>query len=100
MRGIDVLKQSSLALDYYTWLTYRTFSLNKVQKIPWESLHVQVGSDYSRTRDFKKKSLNAIQKIHGVWPELKIDYTEDSLIIKPCKPHVSPTVVQVISNKS
>lgn len=100
MRAIDVLKQSSLALDYYTWLTYRTFSLKKAQSIPWESLHHQVGSDYSRTRDFRKKSVSALQKIHAVWPELKIDYSEDHLIIKPCKPHVSPTVIQVPSSKS
>ena len=99
MRAISVLKQSSLALDFYTWLTYRTFTLKSVQKIPWGSLHQQVGSDYTRLRDFKKKSIEVLKKIYTIWPELKIEETSDSLIIKPCKPHVSPLKISMLPRR-
>jgi hypothetical protein len=92
MRAIDVLKQSSLALDYYTWLTYRVFTLKSDQKIPWRMLHQQVGSDYARLIDFKRKSDFALGKIKALWPGLKIEGTTDCLIIKPSRPHVSPKV--------
>jgi hypothetical protein len=98
MRAIDVLKQSSLALDYYTWLTYRVFSLKSKQEIPWKILHQQVGSDYARTIDFKRKSEQALRKIKALWPSLKIEETADSLIIKPSKPHISPKV-QILGYK-
>lgn len=88
MRAIEVLKQSSLALDYYTWLTFRVFTLNKTQKIPWKTLHQQVGSDYTRVGDFRRKSILALQKINAIWPNLKLDEDTDTLIIKPSKPHV------------
>jgi len=100
MRAISILKQSSLALDFYTWLTYRTFTLKSTQKISWRSLHQQVGSDYTRLRDFKKKSCEALKKIYAIWPELKIEETSDSLIIKPSKPHVSPAKTKLRIHKN
>jgi len=99
MRAISILKQSSLALDFYTWLTYRTFTLKSPQKIPWSSLHQQVGSDYGRLIDFKRKSYDALKKIKAIWPELKIDETSDCLIIKPSKSHIAPLKISMLTSK-
>ena len=58
MRAIKALKGSALALDIYSWLTYRLSYLKQSTIIPWELLQMQFGSEYAATRSerysFKK----------------------------------------------
>lgn len=96
MRAVAVLKHSSLALDFYTWLTYRVFDLKAPQKITWTTLHKQVGSNYNRVRDFKKYAIDALTKVKAVYPDLQIEEERDYLLIKPSKPHIAPKKVQVL----
>lgn len=96
MRAVALLKQSSLALDFYTWLTYRVYDLKAPQKITWSTLHKQVGSDYNRVRDFKKYAIDALTKVKTVYPDLNIEEERDYLLIKPSKPHIAPKKIQVL----
>ena len=72
MEILSALKQSPLALDIYSWLTYRTsYQKGRSKPIPWESLQAQFGADYPKTArgkaDFKfqfKKRLNEVTKLY------------------------------------
>jgi hypothetical protein len=47
MRVLHALKQSAMAMDIYTWLTYRIFLLRVKNRgqvlIPWERLQASLG---------------------------------------------------------
>jgi Plasmid encoded RepA protein len=95
MRALRALKQSPLALDLYTWSTYRVFSVNRKQTpqfIPWEGLKTQMGSEYGTTKDFKKKALAALNKVRSVYPALKISPARGGFILHP-----GPTAVPALA---
>ena len=45
MNTLKSLKRSSLGLDLYLWLVYRTFSLHNLLCLPWSLLYRQFGVD-------------------------------------------------------
>ena len=45
MNTLKALKRSSLGLDLYMWLTYRTFSLQNPLRLSWRQLYRQFGAD-------------------------------------------------------
>ena len=89
MRAIEVLKQSSLALDIYVWLTYRVSYMKLPTTIPWSSLALQFGSDYARLRDFKEAFINELKKVILIYPDVRLDVLDDGLMIKPSLTHIS-----------
>lgn len=88
MRVLRHLKQSPLALDLYTWLTYRVSYLKEPVSIDWNSLAGQFGSDFQEIRIFRFKVRKHLRKIKAVWQDLKIDETGDALTLYPCSPHI------------
>lgn len=83
-RILKSLKRSPMALDLYMWLSYRVFSIEKSQKIRWETLSEQFGSEYDRVRDFRLNVRKHILKIQAIWGTLDIDLSNDTwLEIKP-----------------
>lgn len=72
MEILSALKQSPLALDIYSWLTYRTsYQKGRSKPIPWQSLQAQFGADYPKTAqgraNFKlefKKKLKVVTKLY------------------------------------
>lgn len=92
LRAIRALKKSPLALDLYTWSTYRMSYLNHRTEIPWEVLQLQFGADYASTpqgrRDFKKKLIGALKKVATVYPKLRADEGERGLVLLPSPTHV------------
>ncbi len=89
MRALKALKHSPMALDIYCWLTYRKSYLKKNIFVPWETLEMQFGTNYARTRDFKKKFLYQLKKVYVVYSEAKVEINNRGLILKPSKPHVN-----------
>jgi hypothetical protein len=91
-RALRALKRSPMALDVYTWLTYRMSYLKKPTMIPWEALQVQFGSDYPTTsqgrRDFRKGFLHALRKVTEVYPAGRADGGSDGLTLAPGRPHI------------
>lgn len=86
---ISVIKQSSLALDLYAWLTHRVTYLEKDARISWISIAGQVGSEYKDIKDFKKKAREALKKLCLIWPELKIEEVRGGIkLLKVSKPSV------------
>jgi hypothetical protein len=88
MRAMKALKQSPMALDIYTWLTYRTSYLKKTTVVPWPSLAMQFGSNYSELRFFKRAFLEELRKVMLVYPHVRVDGLEDGLQVRPSLTHI------------
>lgn len=89
MRAIRALKQSPMALDIYTWLTYRVSYLKKPTMVPWSGLAMQFGSDYTRVRDFKAAFLGELRKVITVYGKVQVEATELGLVVKPSLTHIT-----------
>ncbi len=91
MRAIKALKQSPMALDIYMTLTYRMSYLKKPTVILWPSLAFQLGSDYSRVRDFKASFLAELHKVMLVYSGVQVEVLDEGLKIKPSLTHIPMT---------
>ena len=66
---LKALKRSSLGIDFYLWLTYRTFTLKRPLRLSWPRLYRQFGVDpvkavNNRTVDnFRTDCLRELKKI-------------------------------------
>jgi hypothetical protein len=89
MRAVKALKKSPMALDIYTWLTYRSSYLKRSTIIPWSSLAQQFGSNYAVLRQFKAAFLNELKKVVLVYGQVQVEATEQGLIVKPSLTHIS-----------
>lgn len=87
MRALSALKGSSLALDIYCWLTYRMSYLKQKILIPWEILHLQFGSDYTRIRDFKGKFISQLKTVLVLY-SAKVESNDLGLVLLPSKSHI------------
>ena len=69
MNILKVLKRSSLGLDLYLWLTYRTFTLKLPLRLSWTSLYRQFGADPAKEDNkrivdaFRTDCLRELKKI-------------------------------------
>ena len=102
MNILKALKRSSLGLDLYLWLTYRTFSLNHALQLPWKRLYRQFGVDPVKADDnvtvqaFRKECLRELKKIKTAWPSLNYSTAKGVLILSPSKPSIAPTNLRLV----
>lgn len=89
MRAIKALKRSPMALDIYTWLTYRVSYLKKPVTVPWQALALQFGSSYTQTKHFKQAFLSELRKVATVYGQVQVEATETGLMVKPSLTHIS-----------
>ena len=96
MNILKALKRSSLGLDLYLWLTYRTFSLKRPLPLSWNKIYEQFGvnpakSDGHRTvQNFRGDCLRELKKIKLAWPELNYATEPGVLILHPSTPAIAP----------
>ncbi|MGB5401070.1 MAG: replication protein RepA [Thermoanaerobaculia bacterium] len=88
LRAIRQLQRSPLAIDLYTWLTYRMSSLGKPTLIPWNSLQAQFGADYSRPRDFRRRVSKYLEAVLGIYPAVRLSQSKSGLRLYPSPPHI------------
>ena len=93
--NMDILgevRKSPLAIDIYTWLTYRLSYLRVPTVVRWEQLKMQFGASYPNTpqghRDFKKKAIAALEKVKEAWPTATASVVKDGILLRPGKPSV------------
>ena len=97
MNTLKAMKRSSLGLDLYLWVTYRTFALTRPLRFSWAHLYRQFGVDPSRADDhnavqyFRRKVLRELKKIKLAWPDLHYTTAKGVLILSPSKPAIAPT---------
>lgn len=92
MDALRALKKSPMALDIYCWLTYRMSYLKNKTTIPWAVLEIQFGSDYERTRDFKKYFMTQLLKVSLVYSNAKVETNDHGIILSPSKTHILPRI--------
>ena len=75
MNVLRAIKRSTLALDLYTWLTYKTFVLTRSEQLSWKKLYRQFGARPERSNDirtvdaFRTDCLRELKKIKTAWPD-------------------------------
>jgi len=88
LNALRALRHSPLAIDIYTWLTYRMSYLSSCPILSWETLHEQFGSEYARDRAFKAKFLPQLKSVLQIYSQAKVDILDTGLRLKPSRPHV------------
>ena len=96
MNILKGLKRSSLGLDLYLWITYRTFTLKRPLRLSWRQLYRQFGTDPAKANDnstvqhFRKDCLRELIKIKTAWPGLNYATAKGMLVLYPSKPAITP----------
>ena len=96
MNTLTALKRSSLGLDLYLWLVYRTFTLRAPLQLTWRHLYRQFGAHPDKASDkftvhaFRYKVLRELKKIKLAWPELNYMTPPGVLILHPSTPTIVP----------
>ena len=97
MNTLKALKRSSLGLDLYLWLNYRTFTLKLPLRLSWTSLYRQFGADPAKEDNkrivdaFRTDCLRELKKIKTSWPGLNYSTAQGVLILSPSTPSIPPT---------
>ena len=96
LNTLTALKRSSLGLDLYLWLTYRTFALRAPLRLSWRQVYRQFGahpakaSDNNTVQAFRYKVLRELKKIKLAWPGLNYATAPGVLILLPSTPTIAP----------
>ena len=96
LNTLTALKRSTLGLDLYLWLTYRTFALSAPLRLTWKQLYCQFGphpdkaSDKRTVDNFRTKCLRELKKIKLSWPGLNYSTARGVLILLPSTPTIAP----------
>ena len=96
MNTLNALKRSTLGLDLYLWLVYRTFPLRDPLRLTWKQLYQQFGahpakaSDKQTVQNFRREVLRELKKIKRAWPGLSYTTAPGVLILLPSKPSIPP----------
>ena len=102
MNILKALKRSSLGLDLYLWLTYRTFTLKVPLRLSWKALYRQFGADPAKATDrvtvdnFRKDCLRELNKIKLAWKELNYTTPQGVLVVSPTAPRISPAQLRLV----
>ena len=96
MNTLTALKRSTLGLDLYLWLVYRTFALRAPLRLSWQQVYGQFGrhpdkaSDKNTVQMFRRAALRELKKIKLAWPELNYSTAPGVLILHPSTPAIAP----------
>ena len=93
---LKAMKRSSLGLDLYLWLTYRTFALKGPMRLSWKALYRQFGVNPVKATDprtvdyFRTDCLRELGKIKTAWAGLQYRTNQGVLVLSPSLPCISP----------
>ena len=96
LNTLAALKRSTLGLDLYLWLVYRTFPLRAPLRLTWPLLYSQFGAHPAKASDkrtvdnFRTKVLRELKKIKLAWPQLNYTTAPGVLILLPSTPAITP----------
>ena len=102
MNTLRSLKRSSLGLDLYLWLTYRTFGLKAPIRLSWPQIYRQFGVDPSNAnakytvRNFRTDCLRELFKIKRAWSALSYRTVRGGLVVSPSPPRIAATQLRLV----
>jgi hypothetical protein len=85
----------SLAIDVYVWLAYRLHSLSQSTPVSWTAIHGQFGAGFRQIRQIKPTFNDALSLALAVYPEARVDTTNDGILLHPS----APAVPKIIAKK-
>jgi hypothetical protein len=91
--AIKALSNNAPALDVYLWLAYRLHALKEDRLVPWSALKAQFGTGFSKLYHFKNKFPGALALATAVYPDAKVEVTDEGVILKPSHPPVAPRLL-------
>ena len=97
-RAVSALAHSAMALDAYSFLARRLYTLEKPIKVTWRQFHAQFGHEYkglNAIKDFRREFLPAVRAALVVYPSAKVEEVAGGLLLKPSLPPVHPESVAV-----
>ena len=103
LHTLRALKRSSLGLDLYFWLVYRTFALKRPLCLSWKQLYSQFGADPAKSSEnttvqhFRKDCIRELKKISRAWPDLHYETVMGGLVVSPSPPRIPPAQLRLIS---
>ena len=89
MNILKALSRSSLGLDVYQWINYRTFGLTGPLRLTWPQLYRQFGVDPNKANDtravdyFRTDFLRELKKIKTAWTGLDYATPKGALLLLP-----------------
>jgi hypothetical protein len=86
IRALRAIKNSALALDLYSLLTFQAFSASASDRprfMDWRQLQAGLGTDYADQRNFRKEVKSALLKIQTVYPNLVIGERQGGIEVMP-----------------
>jgi hypothetical protein len=101
LRVYHALTKSPMAMDVYTWLTYRMFVLRRSGRpfvmVPWIGLKMQFGAGYPDTQqglyDFKANFKKRLREVLAFYPEARSCIEDDkkaaALKLWPAQLHIA-----------
>jgi Plasmid encoded RepA protein len=87
--AIRSLANNSAALDCYVWLAYRLHSLTSQRMVTWAALKSQHGQGFKKLFHFKNKFPGVLAMATAVYPDAKVEVTNEGVILKPSRPPVA-----------
>ena len=97
-RACGALAHSALALDTYSFLARRLYTLDKPVKVTWQQFHAQFGQEYTgqdAVKNFRREFLPAIHAALTVYLDAKVEEFRGGLLLKPSPPPVHMCSVAV-----
>ena len=91
--AIKALSNNAPALDVYLWLAYRLHALTSNRLVPWAALKAQFGTGFSKLYHFKNKFPGTLALATAVYPDAKIEVTDEGVLLKCSRPPVAPRLV-------
>jgi Plasmid encoded RepA protein len=88
--AIRQLRKSPMDLDVYAWLVHRLFTLGRPSSMSWEQLSGQFGHSYAEIRYFRRFFGESVHRVLKVYPEARIKWTDNGLMLLPSRPHIDP----------
>lgn len=86
--AIKLIANKSMALDLYIWLAYRLHVLAGPTPITWAALYEQFGFSYQNLKHFKPRLADALTMATAVYPEAKLDLTDQGVTLYPSPPPI------------
>jgi hypothetical protein len=89
-KAIRQLRKSPMDLDVYAWLVHRLFTLSRPSSMSWAQLSGQFGHSYGAIRYFRRFFGESVQRVLKVYPEARLKWTDNGILLLPSRPHVEP----------
>ncbi|HCK80180.1 MAG TPA: replication protein [Candidatus Competibacteraceae bacterium] len=94
-RAVSALAHSAMALDAYSFLARRLYTLEKPVKVTWRQFHAQFGHEFKDWRNFKQEFIHSLRAALTVYPSAKVEEIRGGLLLRPSLPPVHAESVAV-----